>query len=99
MSLIILYVTYADKKQAKRIISHLINKKLISCANLFPVESLYFWEGKVKNSKEIVSVIKTKKANWPKVEAEIKNLHSYEIPCILKIDAKSNKEFDSWVNL
>lgn len=97
MSLIILYVTYSNEKEAEKIVSHLINKKLISCANLFSVKSLYSWKGKVENSKEIVSIIKTKRSNWRMVESEIKKMHSYEIPCILKIGAKSNKEFEKWV--
>jgi periplasmic divalent cation tolerance protein len=97
MSLIIIYSTFSNLKEAKKITSHLIDNKFISCANLFPVESYYRWKGKVENSKEIVSVIKTRKENWGKVKKEIKKLHSYETPCIIKIDAEANSEFTNWV--
>jgi hypothetical protein len=25
-------------------------------------------------------------------------MHSYEIPCIIKIDAEANEEFERWIN-
>jgi periplasmic divalent cation tolerance protein len=97
MSIIIVYITYPNMKEAKKIISHLIQKKIIACANFFPVESCFFWKGKVENSKEIVSIAKTKKANWKKIKLEVKKMHSYETPCILKFDVEANEEFESWV--
>ena len=97
MGIIILYVTYPNIKEATKITHHLINKKLISCANFSKVKSFFSWKGKIESSNEIASVIKTKKENWAKVKSEIKKMHSYEIPCILKIAAEANKEFESWV--
>lgn len=93
-----IYITYPNMEEAKKIISHLIEKKFISCANLFPVESYFRWKGKIDNSREIVSICKTKKENWEKVKSEVKKLHSYEVPCIVKLDAEANKEFADWVN-
>ena len=31
------------------------------------------------------------------VEKEIKKLHSYDLPAIIKINAKSNNEFKDWI--
>lgn len=98
MSFIIIYVTYSNKKEANRIISHLLRKRLIACANLFPIKSYYLWKSKIGHSKEIVSLLKTRRENWQKIKAEIKKLHSYETPCIAKINAKANSEFESWIN-
>jgi len=75
----------------------LLQKKLISCANFFPVQSSFWWKGKIDSSEEIVSICKTKKENWEKVKSEVKKIHSYETPCIIKIDAEANEEFWSWV--
>lgn len=98
MAIIVIYATYPNMEEAKKIVFSLLQKKLISCANFFPVQSYFWWKGKIDNSEEIVSVIKTKKENWEKVKSEIKKLHSYETPCILKLDTEANKEFESWVH-
>jgi periplasmic divalent cation tolerance protein len=98
MAFIIVYITYPNIEEANKIVSHLINKKLIACANIFPVKSSFIWKGKVDNSDEVVSVAKTRRENWEKVKAEVKKMHSYEIPCILKIEAEANNEFEEWVN-
>ena len=98
MAFIIVYITYPNIEEANKIISHLINKKLIACANIFPVKSSFIWKGKVDNSDEIVSIAKTKKENWEKIKAEVKKMHSYETPCIFKIEAEANEDFEDWVN-
>jgi len=84
-------------KEAEKICNYLLNKHLIACANYFPIKSAFWWNGKIENSKEIVSIIKTKKENWPKVQKEIKKLHPYKVPCIMKINLESNKDYDSWI--
>lgn len=94
----VVYVTYKNMGEANKIVKHLIKKRIISCANLFPVKSLFSWKGKVEESDEIVSVIKTKKENWETLKSEIKSMHSYEVPCIINLNAESDEEFESWMN-
>ena len=53
--------------------------------------------GKIEDSKEIVSIVKTRKENWKKVEEEVKKIHPYKVPCIMRIEVDSNKEYDSWI--
>lgn len=98
MAIIIIYVTYPNIDEAKNIVNTLIEKKMISCANFFPVKSSFWWKKKVDNSNEIVSIIKTKKENWKKVKTEIEKMHSYDTPCIMKIEVEANEDFEDWVN-
>ena len=51
MPLIFVYITNPTGTEAKRIARHLIKKKLIVCANIFPIESIYPWKGKIANEK------------------------------------------------
>jgi|SRR3989344_2777013 len=98
MTFIILYVTHKNLENAQKIASHLLQKKLIACANFFPITSSYWWKGKIENSEEIVSLLKTRKENWEKVKSEIKKIHPYETPCIMKINAEANADYESWIN-
>jgi periplasmic divalent cation tolerance protein len=96
MSLI--YITCKDEKEAKKIAKHLLEKKLIACANFFPINSMYWWEGKIQDDKEFLLLVKTAEKNYEKVKKEVESIHSYDVPCILKIDTEGNKEYMDWVD-
>ncbi len=98
MAFIIIYVTHSNMEEAKRIAFILLKKRLIACVNFFPIESVYWWKGNVENAHEIVSLLKTKTENWEKIKVEIETIHPYETPCIIKIDAKSNEQYEEWIN-
>lgn len=93
----LLYITCKDREEAKKISRHLLEKKLIACANFFPIESMYWWKGKITEDKEFVIIAKTTKEKIKDVEEEVKKIHSYDIPCILNVEAGSNKEYGEWV--
>ncbi len=97
MGLIIIYVTHPDKKQAKKMGDHLLEKKLIACANYLPIEADYWWQGIIESDREIVSLLKTRSESWEKVRAEIEKIHPYDIPCIIKIDVQANKKYEEWI--
>ena len=99
MGFIIIYVTNPDLKTAKRIASHLLKKRLIACANFFPIESAYWWKGKIETSREVVAILKTRKANWNKLKAAVEKIHPYETPCIIKIPVRANADFQRWVGV
>ena len=94
----LVYITCRDKKEAENISKHLLKKRVIACANIFPIKSMYLWKVKIVNDNENVVIAKTNSKNFNKVAAEVKKLHSYEIPCILKLDAVANKEYEKWAN-
>ena len=92
----LLYVTCKNGKEAEKISLHLLKKRLVACANIFPIKSMYWWNGKIAKSKEFVVIAKTTAKNLKKAEKEIKKVHSYKIPCILRINASANKEYLDW---
>ena len=95
--MISVYITCKDKKEAIKISKHLLKKRLIACSNIFPIKSMYWWNKKIVNDNEIVILAKTTNKNYEKIKKEVKKLHSYDIPCILKINIKANKEYEKWV--
>ena len=92
------YIICKNRVEAERISMHLLKKRLIACANIFPVKSMYWWKGRIAKENEVVLLAKTSKNKFGKLENEAKKIHSYEIPCIMLIDAKANKEYEKWVN-
>jgi len=98
MGFILIYVTYPYMEEVDKAIAHLLQQKLIACANSFPIKATSCWTGKIQECDEIISILKTKKENWEKVRAEVKKIHSYKIPCIMKIDVEANEDYYSWIN-
>ena len=91
------YITCKDKKEAKKISRYLLEKRLVACTNIFPIESSYWWKGKIVDDKEYVILAKTLAKNYDKIKIEVKKIHSYSVPCICLLDAKSNKEYNEWL--
>lgn len=95
---IICYFTTKDKEEAKKIIMELLQQKLIACANIFPIESLYEWENALCEETEYAIIAKTVQENFTKIENTVKHLHSYEIPCIVAYPlCNGNQDFLSWI--
>ena len=94
----LIYITCKDEKEAVKISRHLLNKRLIACSNIHPIRSMYWSNNKITDEKEFVVIAKTKGKNYEKIKEEVKKIHSYTIPCILKIDAEANENYQKWVN-
>ncbi len=95
--MILVYITNPTKEEAKKIAKHLIEKKLIACANIFPISSLYNWDGKLADESEFVLLGKTKEENYERIVSEVEKIHSYDIPCILKLPMEANENYKNWL--
>lgn len=92
------YVTTKTKEEAKEIAKALLQKKYIAGANIFPLESLYWWQDELCEEEEYALVMQSTKENFAKIEEEVKTLHSYEIPCIVSFTiTKGSSDFLSWI--
>jgi len=94
---IAIYITYPDNKTAEEICGQLLNKKLVACANIHPIKSMYWWKGEIKKEDEVVSIVKTTSERWDEVKLEIEKLHPYETPCIMRLEADANKAYEDWI--
>jgi len=97
--MIFIYSTFPSKKEAKEIGEKLVKNKLAGCVNIFPIESIYFWQRKIAKDKEFAAVIKTSKKNFKKVESFILKNHSADVPCIMEIPVgRVTKKYLKWLN-
>jgi len=95
--MIICYTTCKNKSDAKRIARHLLGRKLIACANMFEIRSLYVWKGALCDEPECFLLMKTQAKHWPAIQREIKKVHSYELPALVRLSAKGSAAFEHWV--
>lgn len=93
------YSTFPTQAEAFSVCGKLLEERLIACANLLPgMTSIYRWEGQLRQEAEIAVLMKTTGARVPAVTARVKDLHSYELPCIMACPLqKGFAPFMQWV--
>ena len=96
--MIISYIICKDRGEAKKISRILLEKKLVACCNIIQTESLYNWKNKLVEDNEVILLAKTIDKNFTEIKKEVLKIHSYKIPCILKLDVKDiNDSYLRWL--
>lgn len=96
----LLYITAGSAEEAASIARDLLDARLIACANIIDgAKSLYRWEGKVEEGKEAVMIAKTRDDLVEKVIDRVRELHSYDCPCIVAVAiVAGNPAFLDWID-
>ncbi len=101
MRTLMIYVFWSckDKTEAKKVIHKLLDERLIACASIFPeIESIYRWEGKTQEEKEVKVLLKTIPKNFEAIQDRIQKDCSYEVPEIVQVDiTRGNPRFVTWI--
>jgi len=95
----IFYITAPSMEVSEKIARHLVEKKLAACVNIIPkLKSFFYWEGEVQSEEEVLVLGKTKTSLIQELEEGVKEVHPYEVPCIIswEIDA-GHKPFMEWI--
>ncbi len=82
MSLIAVFTTAGDEATARRIARELVQRRLVACGQISPIESFYVWRGAPCHENEFRLLLKTTTDQYAAVEAAIRELHPYELPAI-----------------
>lgn len=87
--MIVIYVTCVDLQEAKKIGTHVMQKRLAPCYNIIQnTYSAAFWPPKTGEIEEVsgaILLLKSIHSNFAAIEAEIKTIHSDITPCIFSI--------------
>lgn len=89
---IIIRTTCKSKAEAKKIVKILLSKKLIACAQISMIESLYCWNNQMVDKKEFLLSLKSEATVYKKIEKLILENHSYKVPQIIQIAIKGGFE-------
>lgn len=91
------YITVASKHDAQNLISVLLEKKLIACAQIVQANSMYTQSNRLQNIDEHIIIAKSLPENNAAIVTAIKKMHSYTTPCILYNNWNVNDEYYLWV--
>lgn len=90
--------TEGDVTTASRLAQELLDRRVIACAALIPVRSLYHWEGTIEDVEEVQLQLKTTEERLPDLLVAIAELHSYDLPEVLVVEAEASLAYQGWVN-
>ncbi|HLD33974.1 MAG TPA: divalent cation tolerance protein CutA [Candidatus Nanoarchaeia archaeon] len=91
------YCTCKDTNEAQKIARLLLDKKLIVCANMLPINSMFLWEKKICETTETLLLLKTKESNFKKIQTEITKIHSYNVPFIGAFPEQTTPDIERWL--
>ena len=85
---ILVITSAAERSEADAIAAALLEQRLAACVQIGgPINSSYWWNGRIETSSEFVLTIKTRRDLFSRLEAAILALHSYEQPEVLAVAA------------
>ncbi len=95
----VIKTTFKKKGEAKKMAQILLENKLIACAQISTIESLYSWEGHIEEEKEFLLELKTKESLYQKIEKIISANHSYQTPQIIALSIQNiSKPYAQWLD-
>lgn len=81
----VVLVSASSQQEAETIGHALVKSGLAACVSLVPIHSIYTWQGELHQEQEWQLLIKTDLSQFSRLEAKIRELHSYEIPEIIAL--------------
>jgi periplasmic divalent cation tolerance protein len=96
---LVVLTTVEHQQDGERLAGLLVEGALAACVQILPpMVSIYRWQGAVERASEVLLLIKTTRAAYPRLETAIKENHPYQTPEIiaLAIEAGSG-EYLSWL--
>jgi periplasmic divalent cation tolerance protein len=87
---VFVYTTFPSLVEAERTGRALVEQRLCACVNILPgMVSHYWWQGAIERGEEVVMIIKTRASLAERVQAAVKEMHSYTTPAILVLPVES----------
>ncbi len=95
----IVMTTLNDLELARQLATRLVKLRLAACVNIVErIHSIYRWEGKVESADEVLLMIKTAAERVPALKVIIAQIHPYEVPELIVLEAADGSdEYLTWL--
>jgi periplasmic divalent cation tolerance protein len=96
---IVAITTIATEEDGVALVRELLDRRLIACGTLLPgARSLYRWQGKTADEREVVVLLKTRSARFETLRDAIAELHPYKVPELLALPVEAGLEkYLAWI--
>lgn len=95
---VVVLTTIGADADAGALARTLVGERLAACVNvLAPMTSFYRWKGEVAEDQERQLVIKTTRDGLDALRGRLRQLHPYELPELLVLDAAAGSAYLAWI--
>ena len=95
---VIILTTLGATTDADAFARALVTERLAACVNVLPaMTSLYWWKGGIEEDAERQLVIKTTRDRVEALEAKFRNVHPYELPEFVILEAGASAGYLEWL--
>jgi len=97
---IVVLTTVASEDEAVTFIRTLLERRLVACGTMFPAgRSLYRWQDKIADEREVVVLLKTRSARLDALQSAFAELHPYRVPELLALPVSAGLgKYLEWIN-
>lgn len=79
-------IIVGTKEEGEKLVHNLVENRLIACGQILgPIQSTYWWKGKIETSQEWMCLAKSKEKKFAEIVRQVKRTHSYEVPEIIAV--------------
>ncbi len=97
---IVVLSSCGSAEEAETIARKLVETGVAACVNILPaVRSIYRWQGQIENAQECMLLIKSTRAKFEGLSAELQNVHSYQVPEIIAVQLVAGSQaYLDWID-
>ncbi|MBI3399766.1 MAG: divalent-cation tolerance protein CutA [Deltaproteobacteria bacterium] len=97
---ILVLITAGSLKEGEKIGASLVEGGLAACCNIIPeIKSIFAWKGEIRKEREVLLLVKSKASLLKEVEAQVKKVHSYEVPEIIAFPIEAGlQDYFKWMD-
>ena len=97
---VVVFITAGSVEEGQNIARTLVEERVAACVNIVsPIESVYRWQGKVQDDREVLLIAKTAAEMLEKLARRVKQLHSYKVPEIIALPIVAGSEdYLHWID-
>ena len=96
---VVVLTTLASEDEAVAFVRTLVERRVVACGTVLPgVRSIYRWEDKVADEREVVVLLKTRSGALASLERAFGELHPYKVPELLALPVTAGLErYLGWI--
>tara|TARA_B110000014_G_scaffold247200_1_gene220539 strand:- start:963 stop:1256 length:294 start_codon:yes stop_codon:yes gene_type:complete len=93
-------MTCSTAEEARLIGRALVQEHIAACVNILgEIESIYEWQGELCEECEVAMIAKTTATRMPALIVRVKELHSYDCPCIIGLPiGEGHQPYLDWLS-
>jgi periplasmic divalent cation tolerance protein len=97
---VVVLTTLASEEEAVPFVRMLLDQRLVACGTILPpARSIYRWEGKLADEREVVVLLKTRRDRVEDLQEAFERLHPHAVPELLALPVHAGLvRYLAWIN-